>query len=226
MPSGTLTRPQWLPKPSMYSSGFEAAADPQVLGREQIVAPRRMHAQQVDEGHRRGDGQLDVEPDPDQHGKQLPNGLFERSEKFAMRPAGGTCDGTDRACRKPRRPAGSRRRPTRASGLGRFAAPAEARKVDAGDLDMSTFAAKIDRFVRWFFNVSPTTTSIEPRPPRRRASSSPRRTRSASPRTGAMRVRPIGAQPARRARPGPHARTARRMHATARPCAARCCARA
>ena len=47
---------------------------------------------------------------------------------------------------------------------------------------MSTFAAKIDRFVRWFFNVSPTTTSIEPRPPRRRASSSSsRRSRSASP---------------------------------------------
>jgi hypothetical protein len=28
---------------------------------------------------------------------------------------------------------------------------------------MSMLAAQIDRFVRWFFNVSPTTTSIEPR---------------------------------------------------------------
>ena len=46
---------------------------------------------------------------------------------------------------------------------------------------MSTVAAKIDRFVRWFFNVSPTTTEIEPRPPRRRASSSSRHARPASP---------------------------------------------
>ena len=46
---------------------------------------------------------------------------------------------------------------------------------------MSTLAAKIDRFVRWFFNVSPTTTMIEPQPPRRRAASAARRTRPASP---------------------------------------------
>jgi hypothetical protein len=52
---------------------------------------------------------------------------------------------------------------------------------------MSPFVAHIDRFVRWFFNVSPLTMSIEPQqepePPRRRAaSSSPsRRARSASP---------------------------------------------
>jgi hypothetical protein len=46
---------------------------------------------------------------------------------------------------------------------------------------MSPFAAKIDRFVRWFFNVSPTTTEIEPQPPRRRAPASPRRARPASP---------------------------------------------
>ena len=46
---------------------------------------------------------------------------------------------------------------------------------------MSTLAAKIDRFVRWFFNVSPTTTAIETRPPRRRASASSRRSRPASP---------------------------------------------
>jgi hypothetical protein len=51
---------------------------------------------------------------------------------------------------------------------------------DSGDLDMSTVAAKIDRFVRWFFNVSPTKTEIEPRP-RRRASSSSRQARPASP---------------------------------------------
>ena len=47
-----------------------------------------------------------------------------------------------------------------------------------------SFVAKIDRFVRWFFNVSPLTTSIEPlpQPPKRRASSSAsRRARSASP---------------------------------------------
>ena len=48
---------------------------------------------------------------------------------------------------------------------------------------MSTFVAKIDRFVRWFFNVSPLTTAIEPAPeperPKRRAAS--RRARSASP---------------------------------------------
>ncbi|HEY5325251.1 MAG TPA: hypothetical protein VIK58_20665 [Caldimonas sp.] len=46
---------------------------------------------------------------------------------------------------------------------------------------MSTLAAKIDRFVRWFFNVSPTTTAIEPRLPRRRASTSSRPARPASP---------------------------------------------
>ena len=67
---------------------------------------------------------------------------------------------------------------------------------------MSTFAAKIDRFVRWFFNVSPTTTLIEPRPPRRRASSLPRRSRSASPKDRRdARPRPIGAKPALRAAP-------------------------
>ena len=44
-----------------------------------------------------------------------------------------------------------------------------------------SFTAKLDRFVRWFFNVSPTTTAIEPQPPRRRAASSPRRARAASP---------------------------------------------
>ena len=52
---------------------------------------------------------------------------------------------------------------------------------------MSPFVAHIDRFVRWFFNVSPLTMSIEPQPepepPRRRAASSspPRRARLASP---------------------------------------------
>ena len=50
---------------------------------------------------------------------------------------------------------------------------------------MSLIAAKIDRFVRWFFNVSPLTTSIEPQPqpPKRRAASSSasRRVRAASP---------------------------------------------
>ena len=44
-----------------------------------------------------------------------------------------------------------------------------------------SFAAKLDRFVRWFFNVSPETTVIEPQPPRRRAASAPRRSRPASP---------------------------------------------
>jgi hypothetical protein len=44
-----------------------------------------------------------------------------------------------------------------------------------------SFTAKLDRFVRWFFNVSPTMTEIEPQPPRRRAASSPRRARPASP---------------------------------------------
>ena len=76
---------------------------------------------------------------------------------------------------------------------------------------MSPFAAKIDRFVRWFFNVSPMTTSIEPQPepPRRRAASSSasRRVRSASPkdrrdaRAGERReARP--SQPASRASTG------------------------
>jgi len=46
---------------------------------------------------------------------------------------------------------------------------------------MSTLAAKIDRFVRWFFNVSPTTTAIEPRPPRRRSALACRHARPASP---------------------------------------------
>ena len=54
---------------------------------------------------------------------------------------------------------------------------------------MSPFAARIDRFVRWFFDVSPLTTSIEPppepepEPPKRRAASTPasRRARCASP---------------------------------------------
>ena len=50
---------------------------------------------------------------------------------------------------------------------------------------MSLIAAKIDRFVRWFFNVSPLTTSIEPQPqpPKRRAASTSasRRVRAASP---------------------------------------------
>jgi hypothetical protein len=44
-----------------------------------------------------------------------------------------------------------------------------------------SIAAKIDRFVRWFFNVSPTETEIEPQSPRRRAAGSPRRARAASP---------------------------------------------
>jgi len=46
---------------------------------------------------------------------------------------------------------------------------------------MSKLAAKIDRFVRWFFNVSPTTDAIEPRPAKRRAACSRRRVRAASP---------------------------------------------
>jgi len=46
---------------------------------------------------------------------------------------------------------------------------------------MSTLAAKIDHFVRWFFNVSPETTEIEPQPPRRRPGTSPRHGRAASP---------------------------------------------
>ena len=46
---------------------------------------------------------------------------------------------------------------------------------------MSTLAARIDRFVRWCFNVSPETTEIEPQPPRRRTASSPRHARAASP---------------------------------------------
>lgn len=46
---------------------------------------------------------------------------------------------------------------------------------------MSDFTAKIDRFVRWFFNVSPTTTMIEPQAPKRRAASSSHRARPASP---------------------------------------------
>jgi hypothetical protein len=46
---------------------------------------------------------------------------------------------------------------------------------------MSTFTARIDRFVRWFFNVSPTTMSIEPQPPRRRAATAQRASRPASP---------------------------------------------
>ena len=46
---------------------------------------------------------------------------------------------------------------------------------------MSTLAATIDRFVRWFFNVSPMTPPIEPPPPRRRGPSSSRHPRPASP---------------------------------------------
>ena len=71
---------------------------------------------------------------------------------------------------------------------------------------MSPFAAKIDRFVRWFFNVSPTTTEIEPQPPRRRAAASPRRARPASPkdrrdaRPAAERREKRAAPPATRSR--------------------------
>ena len=46
---------------------------------------------------------------------------------------------------------------------------------------MSTLIAKIDRFVRWFFNVSPMWMSIEPRPQRRRAGTDSRAARPASP---------------------------------------------
>ena len=46
---------------------------------------------------------------------------------------------------------------------------------------MSTLAARIDRFVRWFFNVSPETTEIAPQPPRRRTAAPPRHARPASP---------------------------------------------
>lgn len=62
---------------------------------------------------------------------------------------------------------------------------------------MSNFAAKIDRFVRWFFNVSPTTTMIEPEPPKRRASSSSHRARPASP-TGRRDARPTRSSSAAR----------------------------
>ncbi len=65
---------------------------------------------------------------------------------------------------------------------------------------MSTLAAKIDRFVRWFFNVS--TTSVEPRPPRRRTPSS-RQARPASPkdRRDARPADRRGARGMRAARP-------------------------
>ena len=46
---------------------------------------------------------------------------------------------------------------------------------------MSTLITKIDRFVRWFFNVSPTSMAIEPQPHRRRARSAKRSARPASP---------------------------------------------
>ena len=49
---------------------------------------------------------------------------------------------------------------------------------------MSPFLVQIDRFVRWFFNVSPLTTSIEPQPEPER---SKRRSSSPSP---AGRARP------------------------------------
>jgi hypothetical protein len=45
---------------------------------------------------------------------------------------------------------------------------------------MSTLIAKIDRFVRWFFNVSPTSMAIEPQPQRRRARTAKRSVRPAS----------------------------------------------
>ena len=64
-----------------------------------------------------------------------------------------------------------------------------------------SFVAKLDRFVRWFFNVSPLTTSIEPqpRPPKRRASSASRRARAASPKV--RRDRPAERPELRKTRP-------------------------
>jgi len=45
---------------------------------------------------------------------------------------------------------------------------------------MSTLATRIDRFVRWFFNVSPLTPSTDPAPLRRAAASPRRQARPAS----------------------------------------------
>jgi len=46
---------------------WQVLADLDVLGREQIVAARRVHVQQVNERHRRGDRELDVEAYFDEH---------------------------------------------------------------------------------------------------------------------------------------------------------------
>jgi hypothetical protein len=71
---------------------------------------------------------------------------------------------------------------------------------------MPKFAARIDRFVRWFFNVSPTTTAIETRPPRRRASASSRRSRPASPKDR-RDARPVERRDARTERSSKPARS-------------------
>ena len=71
---------------------------------------------------------------------------------------------------------------------------------------MPKFAARIDRFVRWFFNVSPTTTAIETRPPRRRASASSHRSRPASPKDR-RDARPVERREARTVRSSKPARS-------------------
>jgi len=70
---------------------------------------------------------------------------------------------------------------------------------------MPNFAAGIDRFVRWFFNVSPTTAS-ETRPPRRRASASSRRSRAASPKDR-RDARPVERRETRTVHPSSPARS-------------------
>jgi len=68
---------------------------------------------------------------------------------------------------------------------------------------MPKFVARIDRFVRWFFNVSPTMPATENRPPRRRASAHPRRARPASTkdRRDARPVEPREARTVRSSKP-------------------------
>jgi hypothetical protein len=86
--------------------GHEAAAAAKVLGHDEIVAARRMHAQQVDQRHRRRHGQLDVEADTDEH-LQTPAALNEcRVSKLPMARPGRACAigdaGFRKAARRPR----------------------------------------------------------------------------------------------------------------------------
>ena len=48
--------------------GQQGGLDHDDLGRHQVVAPRRMHMEKVDQRHRRRDGELNVKTDFDVHG--------------------------------------------------------------------------------------------------------------------------------------------------------------